>query len=269
MNLQRKSEPDFPIESESTYGLSSRVALCKTRTIVSVLIMICVLFSVSETLGEHESASEASGKSDAQQSSYVIGQISQSDQWIAPATAGTGPNNSPIGESSGSIPEKVRKASQLILEGDTARARDLIGEALRECESTQGSIDCADWGQALRGLKSLLGKAADILTLTNSIGMKLVRIPAGEYMMGSPKQEMDWLRLTFKKTWRDGHKQWFQDEMPLHPVRITRSFYMGATTITVGQFRQFVKETSYKTDAEKGDGGMIYTKKEERWVPQK
>jgi formylglycine-generating enzyme required for sulfatase activity len=99
--------------------------------------------------------------------------------------------------------------------------------------------------------------------------MDLVRIPAGEYMMGSLKREMDWVRLTFKKIWREGHKQWFQDELPLHPVRITRPFYMGATVVTVGQFRQFVKDTNYKTDAEKGDGGMIYSKKEERWVPRK
>ena len=88
-------------------------------------------------------------------------------------------------------------------------------------------------------------------------------------MMGSLKREMDWLRLTFKKIWREGHKQWFQDELPLHPVRITKPFYMGATEVTVGQFRQFVKETGHKTDAEKGDGGMIFSKTEGRWVPRK
>jgi formylglycine-generating enzyme required for sulfatase activity len=121
----------------------------------------------------------------------------------------------------------------------------------------------------LKGLSSVVDSSGKREITTNGIGMKLVRIPPGDYMMGSPKREMDWLRITFKKIWREGHKQWFQDELPLHPVRITKAFHISATQITVGQFRQFVKETNYKTDAEKGDGGMIFSKKEERWVPQK
>lgn len=176
------------------------------------------------------------------------------------------------GRESAGLPlaDRVRRACQLITEGDTARARDIIREALRECQAGEGDLrDCSEWLQSLRGLASLIEKPRDRSVYANSLGMKMVRIPAGEYMMGSPKRELDWLRLTFKKIWREGHKQWFQDELPLHPVRITRSFFMSATEITVGQFRQFVQETNYKTDAEKGDGGMIYSKKEDRWVPQK
>ena len=36
------------------------------------------------------------------------------------------------------------------------------------------------------------------------------------------------------------------------------SFMMGKYEVTVGQFAQFVTETNYKTDAEKGDGSYIY-----------
>ncbi|MGO9568815.1 MAG: SUMF1/EgtB/PvdO family nonheme iron enzyme, partial [Desulfomonilaceae bacterium] len=153
---------------------------------------------------------------------------------------------------------------------DVARAREIVRQAMRDCESGEGNLrDCSQWSEFLRGLNSLLAKPTEQKVVKNSLGMDLVRIPAGEYMMGSLKREMDWLRLTFKKIWREGHKQWFQDELPLHPVRITRPFYMGATVVTVGQFRQFVKDSNHKTDAEKGDGGMIYSKKEERWAPQK
>jgi len=75
---------------------------------------------------------------------------------------------------------------------------------------------------------------------TNSIGMKMVLIPAGEFMMGSP----------------DSEPERFSDELPQHRVRITRPFYLGAYEVTVGQFRQFVEDTGYKTDAEKhGKGG--------------
>jgi formylglycine-generating enzyme required for sulfatase activity len=36
-------------------------------------------------------------------------------------------------------------------------------------------------------------------------------------------------------------------------VRITKPFYLGTYHVTRGQFRQFVKDSLYKTDAEKGD----------------
>jgi formylglycine-generating enzyme required for sulfatase activity len=55
----------------------------------------------------------------------------------------------------------------------------------------------------------------------NSIGMKLLLIPAGEFMMGSPAGEVG----------RD------DDEGPQHRVRITRPFYLGATEVTQGQWR--------------------------------
>ncbi len=69
--------------------------------------------------------------------------------------------------------------------------------------------------------------------ITNSIAMKLVLIPAGEFMMGSSSR-------SFSST----------DQQPRHLVRITRSFYLGAHEITVGQFRQFVRATGHRTDEE-------------------
>jgi formylglycine-generating enzyme required for sulfatase activity/serine/threonine protein kinase len=57
--------------------------------------------------------------------------------------------------------------------------------------------------------------------ITNSIGMKLVLIPAGEFMMGSS----------------DDVKEAGIDEKPRHRVRITRPFYLGATEVTQSQYR--------------------------------
>jgi formylglycine-generating enzyme required for sulfatase activity len=68
----------------------------------------------------------------------------------------------------------------------------------------------------------------------NSVGIRLVGIPAGKFWMGSPDDE-------------EGR---FRTE-DLHEVEITQPFYMGAHEVTVGQFRKFVEETGYQTAAER------------------
>ncbi len=90
--------------------------------------------------------------------------------------------------------------------------------------------------------------------ITNSIGMKLTLVPAGEFMMGSGEPAEDTVAF-FKKNYgmdnlRAAH---FKVEHPQHRVRITKPFYLGTYHVTRGQFRQFVKDSGYKTDAEKGE----------------
>src|SRR5262249_3616089 len=69
----------------------------------------------------------------------------------------------------------------------------------------------------------------------NTLKMQMVRIEKGTFMMGSPDDDKD----------KD------VNEVAQHKVRITKDFYMGATEVTRGQFEQFIKDTKYKTDAEK------------------
>tara|TARA_B100000315_G_scaffold86502_1_gene79312 strand:+ start:674 stop:2836 length:2163 start_codon:yes stop_codon:yes gene_type:complete len=49
-----------------------------------------------------------------------------------------------------------------------------------------------------------------------------------------------------------------KDEKPVHEVCVD-DFYMGEHEVTVGEFRDFVNETAYKTEAEKEDGCFYYT----------
>ncbi len=85
-------------------------------------------------------------------------------------------------------------------------------------------------------------------TITNGIGMKLVLVPAGEFMMGSPQAEIQNWNDWFK---RQGQGLNIDNEGPLHRVRITRPFYLGVCHVTVGQFRKFITDAGYQTDAEK------------------
>jgi formylglycine-generating enzyme len=93
--------------------------------------------------------------------------------------------------------------------------------------------------------------------ITNSVGMRLVLIPAGKFMMGSPESAEETAAF-FNKFYGQNvvSSVNFQYEHPQHRVRITRPFYLGACHVTRGQFRQFVASTGYKTDAEKGERPM-------------
>ena len=79
----------------------------------------------------------------------------------------------------------------------------------------------------------------------DSLGMKLVLVPAGAFLMGSPPGDPDPR----------------ENGAPAHRVTITRPFYLGAHEVTVGQFRAFVEATGYRTDAERdGKGGAVFDK---------
>ncbi len=74
------------------------------------------------------------------------------------------------------------------------------------------------------------------LVSTNSIGMKLVLIPPGEFMMGSPKE------LIEEESKAHAGDQWWVDhfpgEGPKHRVRISKAFYLGVTEVTQGEYEK-------------------------------
>lgn len=88
----------------------------------------------------------------------------------------------------------------------------------------------------------------------DSLKMKLVRIEPGEFTMGVG-------RTLYGPTRRElgedhpfsvqikGNEQW--NEQPAHQVRLTRPFDISVHEVTLGQFKQFVRETGHVTDAEK------------------
>ena len=88
--------------------------------------------------------------------------------------------------------------------------------------------------------------------IANSIGMRLVAIPAGEFFMGSDEAEIQ--RLIGAPAKR---AELYRSEGPRHRVKLTRGFHLGRTSVTLGEFRQFVAATNFKTEAERdGVGGF-------------
>jgi len=86
--------------------------------------------------------------------------------------------------------------------------------------------------------------------ITNSLGVRLAYIPAGKFGMGSPKDEP---------------KREAQEKR--HEVVLTKDFYLGVHEVTVGQFRAFVSDSGYMTEATRdgeGSWGITSTGKFER-----
>ncbi len=74
------------------------------------------------------------------------------------------------------------------------------------------------------------------LSMENSIGMKFQYIPWGSFLMGSPEDDPD----------RDG------DEVPQHPVKITKGFYLATTEVTQKHWKTVMGEQNNPSDF-KGD----------------
>jgi sulfatase modifying factor 1 len=98
------------------------------------------------------------------------------------------------------------------------------------------------------------------LRLRSGLTFECLRIEPGRFMMGAP----------------DSDKDANPEDKPQREVRIEHAFYIGRTTVTFGQFQEFVLDTGYRTDAEKdrrpqyrgGHGFNVNRNRFEGWFPQ-
>lgn len=95
--------------------------------------------------------------------------------------------------------------------------------------------------------------------LENSLGMKFVLVPAGEFMMGSD-ESLSALAQAYPQ-YEARRLAELEDEAPIHKVRITKAFYLGQYEVTVGQFRKFIEASGYQPESiADGTGGYGYNR---------
>jgi len=121
--------------------------------------------------------------------------------------------------------------------GDEATAQDVRPESP---DAEQGP---AAWVPRARrvGVATPEGEQEKEITYyCNAIGMEFVRVPAGDFMMGSGETVAEVLA---KQGWEDRgpdslppFRKWFTDEHPQHQVSITKSFFLGAHEVTQAEY---------------------------------
>jgi len=123
--------------------------------------------------------------------------------------------------------DNLARYLELHTAADVARAR--AGAALKSVEAGLEKLNAA----APIGRISTTGLRTRTITLNlgKGVTMKLVRIPPGKFVMGSPKTEKDRRK----------------DEGPLQEITITKPYYMGVTEVTQRQYLAVTGENPAKS----------------------
>ena len=101
-------------------------------------------------------------------------------------------------------------------------------------------------------------RAVRKIDLGNGVSIEMVAVAPGKFMMGSTLKEKIWAT-----GWEGGAepgaglpgtgvRESYEGEAKL--VHVKEAFWIGRTEVTVGEFRRFVEETGYITDAERPGG---------------
>jgi formylglycine-generating enzyme required for sulfatase activity len=80
------------------------------------------------------------------------------------------------------------------------------------------------------------------VVMANSMGMKLVLVPPGEFEMGSNEEEIDFCRRIGEN--RNESKYYFiglQGEGPRHHIRMIKPYYLGMFEVTQGEFEALLR----------------------------
>jgi len=158
--------------------------------------------------------------------------------------------------------EKQKKFNELLAEAKTKDNKEQGRDALKTLDEALGLY--SDNSEALALKKKITGyyepplaiapfdavkakeyqkAAADFnsipVEITNSIGMKLVYIPAGQFLMGGPSDEIV--------------SDFDRDESPQHHVKISKGFFIGGYEVTQGQYKAVMDKNPSKF---KGDDNL-------------
>jgi serine/threonine protein kinase/formylglycine-generating enzyme required for sulfatase activity len=142
----------------------------------------------------------------------------------------------PANRPASSAAEKSEETPREIENESSDRAK--IAPVRRPAELPKPAVAPFDADVARAFQRAWSGHLGIPVEQVNSIGMKLVLVPPGEFVMGTAPPEAN------------AAAQPFGNESPPHPVRITRPFLLGACEVTQEQFRRVMGRNPSRFSAE-------------------
>ena len=128
-----------------------------------------------------------------------------------------------------------RPASYAAIPGAIAGLKEKLAK------SEQGAAPFRGWTSQRKRVKVMTPGGEEwkeIAYYKNPLGMEFVKVPAGEFQMGSHISPEELAKHYSTKA------EYFKDEYPLHRVRIAKSFYMQAHEVTQRQWRSVLSLTA-------------------------
>ncbi len=128
------------------------------------------------------------------------------------------------------------------------KVADAIEDAVRR-------EDKKAYPQGMEGKKIIKDKEKVTITLKPGKGPQTTEKPVTELQ---PSATVPQDMVLIGGGWFEmGSNKGDEDEKPVHPVYVN-DFSMGKYEVTRGEFLEFVGETEYRTDAEKGGGAIVF-----------
>ena len=156
----------------------------------------------------------------------------------------------PVRLDDGEIPDEFQKyhCTPLYEEGGLER----VIHSVRAYLSRRVPLQSEERGQ-IHGMEVVdvppepldLQSATPLQTFTNSIGMELILIPAGTFMMGTPGDQLDAIAGDDKN-----YRDWIENETPEQRVTISQPFLLGKFPVTQAQWQAVMGENPSRFQGE-------------------
>lgn len=155
------------------------------------------------------------------------------------------------------------RVKELVEDGKRQQARNLVDKIPNIQGADKGCLEDSS-GFVKNVLNMFIDQNSNksMESFSNSLGMRMVRIPEGSFVMGSSEADISWAMNVLARSQPIS----LENEYPFHKVRISKPFFMSTNPVTVEQFKTFVNETGYVTDAEEDKGGQVFDTKSNRFV---
>ncbi|MBX3080309.1 MAG: formylglycine-generating enzyme family protein [Anaerolineae bacterium] len=99
-------------------------------------------------------------------------------------------------------------------------------------------------------------------------GVPQVYVPAGRFLMGSTRAQLEDSLQQANQYNKDVTIDWFIDQAPQHEVRITRGFWLDQFPVTNAYFQSFMDDGGYQEDRWWSKGGLQWRRENNVLVPE-